>query len=92
MHAAPPARDCHIPLLRIRRRLDGGIGKEDKIHRLALRAVGRDRVAGQELAKTFIQNATVGQFDATIRLNCIDRDQFAIRYGKSNCGNWHRLT
>ena len=27
--AAPPARDGHIPLLRIRRRLNGGIRKED---------------------------------------------------------------
>lgn len=34
--AAPPARNGDIPLLGIGSRLDGGIGKEDVIHRLAL--------------------------------------------------------
>ena len=67
--ATPPARDGHIPLLRIRRRLDCGIRKENVIHRLALRAVGRDRVAGQELAEAFVQYAAICQFDAAIWLN-----------------------
>ena len=40
--AAPPARDGHIPLLRIRRCFDGGIRKKDVIHRLALRTIGRE--------------------------------------------------
>ena len=35
-NAAPPARNGHIPLLRVRRRLDRRIGKQDVIHRLAL--------------------------------------------------------
>ena len=34
--AAPPARNGHIPLLRVRRGLDGRIGEQDVIHRLAL--------------------------------------------------------
>jgi hypothetical protein len=34
--AAPPARNGDIPLLRAGSGLDGGIGKENVIHRLAL--------------------------------------------------------
>jgi hypothetical protein len=34
--AAPPARNRHIPLLCVRRRLDRRIGKQDVIHGLSL--------------------------------------------------------
>ena len=34
--AAPSARDGHIPLLRVGRGFDGGIGKQNVIHRFAL--------------------------------------------------------
>ncbi len=34
--AAPPARNGNMPLLRIRCGLDGGIGEQNAIHRLAL--------------------------------------------------------
>ena len=34
--ASPPARNGHIPLLRVRRGLDGRVGEQDVIHRFAL--------------------------------------------------------
>ena len=38
--AAPPARNGHLPLLRVRRWLDGGIREQDVIHGL-----GRDHAS-----------------------------------------------
>jgi hypothetical protein len=77
--AAPPARNRHVPLLRVRRRLDGRIGEQNIIHRLALRTVGRDRVAGKKLAEAFVQNATISQFNFAIGTDRFHSDEFAIR-------------
>src|SRR5580692_7283371 len=57
--AAPTARNGDIPLLSVGCRLDSGIGKKNVIHRLALRTIGRDRIAGKKFPKTFIQNAAI---------------------------------
>lgn len=61
--AASPARNGHIPLLRTRGGLDGGVGEQNVVHRLALRTVRRDGVAGQELAKARVQYPSVGEFN-----------------------------
>lgn len=50
-NAASPARNGHIPLLGVCRRLDSRVGEQDVINRLTLRAVGRNSVSGEELAK-----------------------------------------
>lgn len=77
--ATPPARNGHIPLLRVGRGLYGGIRKQNIIHRLALRAVGRDSVAGEKLAETFVQDAAIGEFNYAIGPNRFCGDKFAIR-------------
>jgi hypothetical protein len=41
-NAAPPARNGHIPLLRVRRRLDRRIGKQDIIHGFGDCSIGID--------------------------------------------------
>ena len=64
--AAPSARNGDIPLLRVRCRLNGRIGEQDVIHRFALRTVGRDSVARQKLAETFVQDAAISQFNTAI--------------------------
>src|SRR5919106_1332345 len=43
-NAASAARNGHIPLLRIGRGFDGGVGEQDVIDRLALRSIRRDGV------------------------------------------------
>ena len=58
--------------------LDGGIGKQNVIHRLALRTVGRDGVAGQKFAERFVQDPAIGQFNSAIGADRFDRDQFAV--------------
>ncbi len=81
---APPAtRNGDIPLLRVRCGLDGGIGKENIIHRLALRAVGRDGVARKKFTETLVQNPAIGQFDFPIGKSRFDRDQFTIRNARA---------
>ena len=67
--AAPPARDGYIPLLRVGRSLDRRVGEQNVIHRPSLRTVRRDGVAKQEFTETFVQYATVVQFDATVGTN-----------------------
>ena len=66
-------------MLRVRARLDGRIGKQNVIHRLTLRAVGRDGVSGKKFAKARIQDAAIGEFHSAIRTNRLHRDEFAIR-------------
>jgi hypothetical protein len=67
--ATSPAGNGHIPLLRVSRSLDGRIRKQDVIHRLALRTVGRNGVARKKLAKARIQDPAVTQFNPTIEKN-----------------------
>ncbi len=76
--ATPSARNGHIPLLRVCRRLDGGIGKQDVIHSFALRTVGRDRIAGQKLPNALVQNAAIHQFNPAIGPDRFHRDKFTV--------------
>src|ERR1035441_7566687 len=71
--AAPPARNGDIPLLGVGSRLDGGIGKEDVIHRFALRTVGRDGVAGQKFTKAFVQDTSIGKLNSPVGTDGLDR-------------------
>ena len=76
--AFPTARDGHIPLLRVRRGANGGIGKKDVIHGLALRAIRRDGVAAKKLPICGRQRAAVGQFDRALVRDGGDGDNLPV--------------
>ena len=61
-----PARDGHIPLLRVRGGLDSGVREEDIIHRLPLRTVRRYGVAGEELPEILVQYPAICEVDSAI--------------------------
>jgi hypothetical protein len=77
--AAPATRNRHIPLLRIRGRLNGRVGEQNVVHGLALRTVGRHSVAREKLAEAFIQNTPVRQFNAAIGVERLHRDKLTVR-------------
>ena len=76
--ATTTAGNGHIPLLRVGRGLDGRVGEQDVIHSLALRAVGRDGIAGQELAKAGVQNPAIGEFNAAVGPNGLHGDKLTV--------------
>ena len=76
--AVPSARNGHIPLLRVRRQLDGRIGEQEVIHRLALRTVGCDCVGGNKFAERSVQDASIGQVNSAIGADRFHSDEFAI--------------
>ena len=55
------ARNGHIPLLLVRRRLHCGIGEQHMIDRFALRGVGCDGVAAHELAEVWGKHSDIGE-------------------------------
>ena len=77
-NATPPARNGHIPLLRVGRSLDGGIGEQDVINGLALRPVGRDGVAREELAEARVQHPAIHEFDTSICANQLRLHKLAV--------------
>ena len=76
--SAPSTRDGHIPLLCVGRGLDGGVREQDVIHSLALRAVGRDGIAGQKLTKAGVQNPAIGEFNTAVGPHGLHSDKLAI--------------
>ena len=48
------------------------------IDRFALRGIGRDGVAAHELAEVWCKHPAIGERDAAILVNFLDRDQFAV--------------
>ena len=67
-----------IPLFLIRRGIDRGVRKKDKIGSFALSGVGCDRVTANELTVVRVQRSPVLQLYPSIRLNVFDRYNFPI--------------
>ena len=66
MNAFAAPRNGDVPLLIIRGGAHRRIGEQDVINRLALRSVGCDRVAADELAEVRFQHPAIAQLNATV--------------------------
>lgn len=75
-NAFPPARDSDVPLLGVCGSSARGVGEEDVFDGLALRAVGGDGVASDELPEGRRDGASVVEHDGAVRFDFWRRTRF----------------
>src|SRR3984893_12287038 len=79
LDALSTSRNRDIPLLRVRRSADGGIGKQHMIDSFPLASVRWGCVPAEKVSIVRRKDATIRQPNRSARFNLRDADDFAVR-------------